>query len=203
MKKIIMRLIFIIWAGSLCACSTRMDRKGLNNTEAEETETQVSDELEKVLPTEVEEPENEHMVDKTEEISSEVKYPGADVVEIVNLRGDETTVYKLADGTYMDRTERHFTYNGTDTWTDEDGVEWNEVVKSSTNDNSSTNVDEVSEDEAWKEDLEKSLFDNYGVIPKYYEDLGDGIYQVYVEVGGEVVPLVTVDSETGDYQVKW
>ena len=69
--------------------------------------------------------------------------------------------------------------------------------------NPSTNVDEVYEDEAWKEDLEKSLFDNYGVIPKYYEDLGDGIYQVYVEVGGEVVPLVTVDSETGDYQVKW
>ncbi|MCI6995233.1 MAG: hypothetical protein MR936_00205 [Eubacterium sp.] len=176
MKKIIMSLIFIIWAGSLCACSTKMDRKGLNSTEAEETETQVSDELEKVLPTEVEEPENEHMVDKTEEISSEVKYPGADVVEIVNLRGDETTVYKLADGTYMDRIERHFTYNGTDTWTDEDGVEWNEVVKSSTNDNSLTNVDEVSEDEAWKEDLEKSLFENYGVIPKYYEDLGAGIY---------------------------
>ena len=201
MKKIIMRLIFIIWAGSLCACSTKMDRKGLNSTEAEETETQVSDELEKVLPTEVEEPENEHMVDKTEEISSEVKYPGADVVEIVNLRGDETTVYKLADGTYMDRIERHFTYNGTDTWTDEDGVEWNEVVKSSTNDNSLTNVDEVSEDEAWKEDLEKSLFENYGVIPKYYEDLGAGIYQVYVEVGGEIVPLVTVDSATGDYQV--
>ena len=201
MKKIIMRLIFIIWAGSLCACSTRMDRKGLNNTEAEETETQISDELEKVLPTEVEEPENEHMVDKTEEISSEVKYPGADVVEIVNLRGDETTVYKLADGTYMDRIERHFTYNGTDTWTDEDGVEWNEVVKSSTNDNSLTNVDEVSEDEAWKEDLEKSLFENYGVIPKYYEGLGAGIYQVYVEVGGEIVPLVTVDSATGDYQV--
>ncbi|MGM9579586.1 MAG: lipoprotein [Evtepia sp.] len=56
-------------------------------------------------------------------------YPGADVVEVVNLRGDETTIYKLADGTYMDRTERHFTYNGTDTWTDEGGAEWNEVAK--------------------------------------------------------------------------
>ena len=56
-------------------------------------------------------------------------YPGPDVVEIVNLRGDETTVYQLADGTYMDRSERRFTYNGTDTWTDEDGVEWNEVVR--------------------------------------------------------------------------
>ena len=37
--------------------------------------------------------------------------------------------YIGADGTYMDRIERHFSYNGTDTWTDEDGVEWNEVVK--------------------------------------------------------------------------
>lgn len=36
---------------------------------------------------------------------------------------------KLADGTYMDREERRFTYNGTDTWTDENGTEWNEVAK--------------------------------------------------------------------------
>ena len=28
------------------------------------------------------------------------------------------------DGTYMDRIERRFTYNGTDTWIDEDGLEW-------------------------------------------------------------------------------
>lgn len=55
---------------------------------------------------------------------AESGYPGADVVELVNLRGDTTTVYKLADGTYMDRIERRFTYNGTDTWIDEDGAEW-------------------------------------------------------------------------------
>ena len=189
MKKYILSLISVLLAVSLCACGIRMDGQGLNNTEIEETETQVLDELEKAFPTEVEEPEKEYKDDETEEITTEGNYPGADVVEIVNLRGDETTVYKLADGTYMDRIERHFTYNGTDTWTDEDGVEWNEVVKTSTNDNSSTNVDEVSEDEAWKEDLEKSLFENYGVIPKYYEDLGDGIYQVYVEVGGRGRPL--------------
>ena len=60
---------------------------------------------------------------------AESGYPGADVVELVNLRGDTTTVYKLADGTYMDRIERCFTYNGTDTWTDEDGVEWNAAAK--------------------------------------------------------------------------
>ena len=91
--------------------------------------------LEETFPTEVEEPEKESVDNETEEgsskeVTSESDYPGADVVEIVYLRGDETTVYKLADGTYMDRIERHFTYNGTDTWTDEDGVEWNEVAKS-------------------------------------------------------------------------
>ena len=59
---------------------------------------------------------------------SETSYPGADVVEIVNLRGDTTTVYKLVDGTYMDRIERRFTYNGTDTWIDEDGAEWKLLV---------------------------------------------------------------------------
>ena len=59
---------------------------------------------------------------------SETSYPGADVVEIVNLRGDTTTVYKLVDGTYMDRIERRFTYNGTDIWIDEDGAEWKLLV---------------------------------------------------------------------------
>lgn len=52
---------------------------------------------------------------------AESGYPGADVVELVNLRGDMTTVYKIADGTYMDCIERRFIYYGTDTWTDEDG----------------------------------------------------------------------------------
>ena len=129
MKKIIMSLIVILLVESLCACGIRMDGKSLNSSEKEETETQVSNEVEKALSTEGEGSENEPTVYEKEEVTSERNYPGADVVEIVNLRGDETTVYKLADGTYMDRTERHFTYNGTDTWTDEDGVEWNEVVK--------------------------------------------------------------------------
>lgn len=129
MKKYILSLIAVLFAVSLCACSIKMDERDLSSTEAEETETQVSDELEKELSKEAEEPENEPAVSETEEVASEGNYPGADVVEIVNLRGDETTVYKLADGTYLDRIERHFTYNGTDTWTDEDGVEWNEVVK--------------------------------------------------------------------------
>lgn len=55
-------------------------------------------------------------------------YPGEDVVEIVNLQGETTTVYKLVDGRYMDRIERIFIFDGVDTWTDTNGVEWNQAV---------------------------------------------------------------------------
>ena len=53
--------------------------------------------------------------------------------------------------------------------------------------------------ESWKADFEKSLWENYNVTPAYYEDLGDGIYQVYVKMDGKTVPYVCVDSATGDY----
>lgn len=83
--------------------------------------------------TEAIEEVGEEVSEEVSEASSEASgegevLPGPETVVIVNLRGDETTVYKLVDGTYMDRIEKRFTYNGTDTWTDEDGVEWNEKV---------------------------------------------------------------------------
>lgn len=60
------------------------------------------------------------------------------------------------------------------------------------------NVD-TSVDDSWKVEFEKSLLDNYGVTPDHYEDLGNGVYQVYVEIDGKLVPYVAVDSATGDY----
>ena len=57
------------------------------------------------------------------------RYPGENVVELVNLRGDKTTVYKLDDGRYMDRENKIYIYDGVETWTDENGVEWNEIVR--------------------------------------------------------------------------
>lgn len=72
-------------------------------------------------------------LEKTEEENSESSsenedYPGEDVVEIVNLKGETTTVYKLSDGRYMDRIERIFIFDGVDTWTDINGAEWNQAV---------------------------------------------------------------------------
>ena len=72
-------------------------------------------------------------LEETEEENSESSsenedYPGEDVVEIVNQKGETTTVYKLADGRYMDRIERIFIFDGVDTWTDTNGAEWNQAV---------------------------------------------------------------------------
>ena len=80
--------------------------------------------------------DNENQEDFSEEIEEgnqessleNEDYPGEDVVEIVNLQGETTTVYKLADGRYMDRIERIFIFDGVDTWTDTNGVEWNQAV---------------------------------------------------------------------------
>ena len=61
-----------------------------------------------------------------------------------------------------------------------------------------TNVD-ASVDDSWKVDFEKSLLDNYGVKPDHYEELENGVYQVYVEIDSKIIPYVAVDSATGDY----
>lgn len=56
-----------------------------------------------------------------------------------------------------------------------------------------------ADQEAWKIAFEKSLFENYGAKPHHYEELENGVYQVYVEIDGKIVPYVAVDSKTGDY----
>ena len=72
---------------------------------------------------------SEEIEEENQESSLENEdYSGEDVVEIINLQGETTTVYKLADGRYMDRIERIFIFDGVDTWTDTNGVEWNQAV---------------------------------------------------------------------------
>ena len=73
------------------------------------------------------EPSMDDSSSSTEIFENKDNWP--DVEELVNQRGDETTVYLLADGRYMDRINAVYIYDGKDTWTDESGVEWNKVVK--------------------------------------------------------------------------
>lgn len=78
-------------------------------------------------------------------------------------------------------------------------VEPSNEVDAPASEGAPADADTSSNDEAWKTEFEESLLENYGVTPDHYEDLGDGVYQVYVEIDGKVVPYVTVDSATGDY----
>ena len=78
-------------------------------------------------------------------------------------------------------------------------VESSNEVDAPTDESPVADADNSVNDEAWKTEFEKSLLENYGVTPDHYEDLGDGVYQVYVEIDGKVVPYVAVDSATGDY----
>ena len=81
--------------------------------------------------------DNENQEDFSEAIEDEdtesslenEDYPGEDVVEIINLQGETTAVYKLVDGRYMDCTNTVYIYDGKDTQTDTNGVEWNLEVK--------------------------------------------------------------------------
>lgn len=112
MKRIALPLPAVILCLCLVACSKKPEPK--QNPQEIQTELADTEKGVEVMP-----PESQ----------DDTAYPGADAAEIVNLRGDKTTIYKLADGTYMDCIDRHFIYNGTDTWTDENGAEWNEVAK--------------------------------------------------------------------------
>ena len=78
-------------------------------------------------------------------------------------------------------------------------VESSNETEVPTDENPTADADNSANDEMWKTEFEKSLLENYGVTPDHYEDLGDGVYQVYVEIDGRIVPYVAVDSATGDY----
>lgn len=87
----------------------------------------------------------------------------------------------------------------TDAPTEQSGETKPEVSPSTEETSTNADTTEETDTDAWKAEFEQSLLDNYGVVPDHYEDLGDGIYQVYVEIDGKVMSFVAVDSATGDY----
>ena len=58
-----------------------------------------------------------------------------------------------------------------------------------------------AEEAPWHEQLADGLLETYGVLPEYYEELGDGSYQVYAEVGGEILPFAILNAATGEYHL--
>lgn len=144
MKNKLFLMIMVIMVCSLCACRQQktgtMTNTGNSTTEqvvaSEDNSEPATAEDNNMEQTEAKEqavvqlPEETSMDDSsssTEKFENKDNWP--DVEELVNQRGDETTVYLLADGRYMDRINAVYIYDGKDTWTDESGVEWNKAVK--------------------------------------------------------------------------
>lgn len=86
-----------------------------------------------------------------------------------------------------------------DTQKTEQNMDEGTTVDDETTTTDTADADKNNQDESWKKAFEKSLLENYNVVPESYEDLGNGIYQVYVKIDGKTVPYVTVDSATGEY----
>lgn len=138
MRKIRLAILVTVMSAALCACgrettgTMRITDPGtsqtVSQTDAEEADAKTDDAgADKESMTDranEEDSANEDASDTAE--TTDPSWP--DVAELVNLKGDETTVYLLADGRYMDRTSTVYLYDGADTWTDEAGVEWNESV---------------------------------------------------------------------------
>ena len=47
--------------------------------------------------------------------------------------------------------------------------------------------------------FEKTLYEEYGVVPDHYEYIGNDVYQVYVKIDDKIVPYVAVNWKTGDF----
>lgn len=129
MKNKLFLIISVIMVCLLCACAqqeTGTVTNAGNNAEqvvVSEDHSELAAEDNQMEQTETEDTSNS----STEKFENKDNWP--DVEELVNQRGDETTVYLLADGRYMDRINAVYIYDGKDTWTDESGVEWNKAVK--------------------------------------------------------------------------
>ena len=168
------------------------------NTSKETTDNKTQDELVSMEPTEtigehiqkkqakqpdIEQPSNSSN-DNSQSDPEETAFPGSDTAMLVNLRGDTTTVYKLADGRYMDRTNTVYTFDGVGTWTDESGVEWNETAQTS---EAEENIQDPYDLYSW--DPETGTYIPYQQAEGAGEPIGKGNgWYYYDEEAGAYIP---------------
>ena len=79
-------------------------------------------------------------------------------------------------------------------------IESNSISESSDTTTSSIENTKEKLQSDWKTTFEQELKESYNVTVKKYEDLGDGLYGVYVnEIDTGDMPYVTVNSQTGNF----
>ena len=126
MKNKLFLMIMVVMVCSLTACGQQengsMTNTG-NSTEqvvtsednselatAEDNNMEQTEAKEQEVVQLPDEPSMDDSSSSTEKFENKDNWP--DVEELVNQRGDETTVYLLADGRYMDRINAVYIYDG-------------------------------------------------------------------------------------------
>ncbi len=122
-------------------------------------------------------------------VSSETVTTTEAATEAVTTTENETTTESVTESNAPDSTLQS---EGSNTGTTEP------VATESQTTESQSQEGEPSDD-SWKEEFEKTLYEEYGVVPDHYEYIGNDVYQVYVKIDGKIVPYVVVNWKTGDF----
>ena len=125
-RKIIAAGLALALTLALGACSvTKKDEKTPKKVDDTLEQSEKNNKGEQEVKSEEEKGQSSSVPDEKEAES----FPSLDSVTLVNLPGDTIDVTKQSDGTYIDDSGMIYTFDGTDTWTDKDGHEWNEIAK--------------------------------------------------------------------------
>ena len=128
------------------------------------------------------------------QMSSEIVTTTEAATEVTATTESETTTEKITESNIPDSTLQS---EGSNTGKTEPAATEAKTTESKTTE---TQLQEGEPtDDSWKKDFEKTLYEEYGVVPDHYEYIGNDVYQVYVEINGEIVPYVAVNWKTGDF----
>lgn len=128
------------------------------------------------------------------QMSSEMVTTTEVATEVTANTESETTSEKITESNIPDSTLQS---EGSNTGKTEHAATEAKTTESQTTE---TQLQEGEpSDDSWKEEFEKTLYEEYGVVPDHYEYIGNDVYQVYVKIDGKIVPYVAVNWKTGDF----
>lgn len=128
------------------------------------------------------------------QVSSETVITTEAATEVTTTTENETTTESVTESNTPDSTLQS---EGSNTGKTEPAATEAKTTESQTTE---TQLQEGEpSDDSWKEEFEKTLYEEYGVVPDHYEYIGNDVYQVYVKIDGKIVPYVVVNWKTGDF----
>lgn len=128
------------------------------------------------------------------QVSSETVTTTEAATEVTTTTENETTTESVTESNTPDSTLQS---EGSNTGKTEPAAAETKTVEFQTTESQSQEGE--PSDDSWKEEFEKTLYEEYGVVPDHYEYIGNDVYQVYVKIDDKIVPYVAVNWKTGDF----